>query len=199
MQTTIFIALILGGLGFPIPEELPLLLAGLALAQEPVGVIQMLVICYAGVLIGDQTMYLFGYLFGQKVLKAGANSTFFPGLTPERIDEVREGLRKRRLVYVFVGRHLFFLRSATFVVAGTLRVPYWEFLIADALAALVSVALFVFLGYMFGGQLSEETLSHIVRRAHIYIVVFVMLIGAGVYCYRMRVKGKAEQVKPNEA
>jgi membrane protein DedA with SNARE-associated domain len=175
MYTTIFIYLVLGGMGFPIPEELPLLLAGIAASSNQVSLNIAFGICYFGVLIGDLTMYSFGRIFGQKLLLAGARAPFLPGLTESRIQEVREGLRKKRLLYLFLGRHIFFLRSATFVVAGSLAIPLREFIFSDALAALFSVSLFLALGYFLGRLFPTETVTEIVHKGNIAIGILIFL------------------------
>ncbi|MCB0323237.1 MAG: DedA family protein [Bdellovibrionales bacterium] len=175
VHLTIFVLLILGGFGFPIPEDIPILLGGVAGAKGIVALPAVFATCYAGVLLADQVVFCIGYFFGQRILSAGTNSRFLPSITPERIQEVREGLRKRRLLYIFVGRHLFPVRSVTFLTAGALRIPYWEFLIADALAALISVSIVLGVGYYLGEQLTPEVVSHIVHDLHYYITGLVAL------------------------
>lgn len=180
VHVTIFALLLLGGVGFPIPEDLPVLLGGVAAAKNVVSFHAVFLICYSGVMIGDMSMYLFGRFFGQKILDAGTRSPFFPGFTDEKIATIRDGLRKRRLLYIFIGRHLFPIRSLTFVTAGAVRVPFLEFLIADAIAALVSVAIMLWLGYLLGGKLTPEMLNHLAHELHYYIIGFI-LIFAGLY------------------
>ena len=183
MYTTIFILLVLGGLGFPMPEEIPLLIAGIGCSQGKLSIELAFLICYVGVLVGDQTMYAFGYFFGNKLLNAGTRSPLLPAITKERVNDVREGLRKRRLMALFVGRHLFFLRSVTFVVAGALHVPFLEFLIADAAAAIVSVSVFMGLGYVLGESLSPEVVTHLAHQANLYLGLLVGVIGLGYIVY----------------
>ena len=186
MLTTIFILLVLGGLGFPIPEEIPLFLGGVAASEHVAPLLDVFLVCYIGVLIGDQTMYLFGYLFGQKILDFGAKSPFFPSVTEDKINEVREGLRKRRLVYLFIGRHLFLLRSVTFVAAGSLRVPFLEFLAADALAALASVSIFMGIGYVLGQSIDTNVVHHMTNQAHFYITLLLLIGLAGFFVMKRR-------------
>jgi len=183
MYTAVFVMLILGGIGFPFPEELPLIIAGVGAANNIINLQLAFLVCYAGVMIADQTMYFFGYFFGQKLLSAGTRSPIFPSITEDKVNEVREGLRKRRLLYLFIGRHLFFLRSVTFVVAGSLRVPFFEFFLTDAIAALFSVTLFMWLGYLLGNELSPEVIQHIAHEANMYILIGVILGAAGYYVY----------------
>ncbi len=168
--------LLLGGLGFPIPEDIPILLSGVASSK---GIVQpqfIFLTCYVGVLLADQIVFFIGYLFGPKMLAAGTRSRFFPAITEAKVEEVRNGLRKKRLLYIFVSRHLFPVRSLTFITAGALRIPYLEFLLADALAALISVTVVMGIGYYLGEQLSPEVVQHLVSDAHYYVSGLVVLI-----------------------
>jgi len=175
LHITLFSMLILGGFGFPIPEDVPLVLAGVAAAQGVVSFKAIFLTCYVGVILADQIIYFIGYLFGKRLLLAGTRSAFFPSITTERVDRIRDGLRRRRLLYILLGRHLFPVRTATFLVAGTVGIPYLEFLIADAFAALLSVSLVMLLGFWLGGQLSPEVISHFIHQSNYYIAVFIIL------------------------
>ena len=177
---SIFIMLLLGGFGFPIPEDVPLVLAGVAASQGVVRLQAIFLTSYIGVLLADQIIYLIGYCFGQKLLARGTRSTFFPSITEHRVHAIREGLRKRRFIYILLGRHFFPLRTATFLIAGTLAIPYLEFLAADALAALLSVGLVVWLGYWRGAHLTPEMINHFVHRAHYYVLI-IMCVAAVVW------------------
>jgi membrane protein DedA with SNARE-associated domain len=166
----VFTLLLLGGIGAPIPEDIPLLLAGVAGRKEIVELHSIFLTSYLGVIVADQFVYFIGYFFGQRILSAGTRSTFFPAITEERICEIREGLRKRRLFYIFLGRHLFPVRTVTFLTAGALRIPYFEFLLSDAFAALVSVTLVLGVGYYLGGSLTPEVIHSIAEEMHIVII-----------------------------
>lgn len=177
LHITIFSMLLLGGFGFPIPEDIPLILAGVAAQKGLVMTQAVLLNCYIGVIAADQIVYAMGYFFGQKLLQAGTKSHLFPGITEQRVEQIREGLRKKRLTYIFIGRHLFPVRTATFLTAGALRIPFLEFFLADAIAALVSVSVVVAIGYVLGGQLTPDVISHLVHESHFYILVITILLG----------------------
>jgi len=189
----VFLLLFLGGIGLPIPEDIPLLLAGVALAKEIVSAHWIFVTCYTGVVLGDQIMYLIGYKFGNKLLGAGQRSPLFPAVTPERIEEIRDGLRRRRLAYIFLGRHLFPIRSVTFIAAGALGIPFREFLVADMFAALVSVTLVLALGYFLGQRLTPEHIEYLAHQANTIILVSV-IVGVVGYLIHRRIK-KNRRVK----
>lgn len=176
LHLTVLSLLLLGGFGFPIPEDIPLILAGVAAQKGLVLMKAVLVTCYVGVLSADIIVYGIGYCFGQKLLKAGTRSSLFPSITEQRVMRIREGLRKKRLTYIFIGRHLFPVRTATFISAGALHIPFFEFLAADAFAALVSVTLVVSIGHLLGGQLTPEIIRDLLHRSHYYIVILTILV-----------------------
>lgn len=180
--------LFLGAIGFPIPEDIPIILAGVLSAKKMAHVQSMFIVCYISVVCADLLIFTFGYFFGQKLLTAGAKSPFLPAITEERIEDIREGLRKRRLMYIFIARHLFAVRTLTFLTAGALRIPATEFLIADALAALVSVSLMLCLGYFLGETLSLEVLNQMIGEVSLCLLAFVLLCGL---IYYRRKKKKA--------
>lgn len=174
VHLAVFIALILGGFGFPIPEDIPLLLAGVAAGKDIVHLQRIWLTAYVGVICADLILYWAGYFFGTRLLDAGKKTRWFPSVTEERLSEIREGLRRRRLAIIFIGRHLFPVRSVTFLSAGALRVPFLEFLIADGFAALVSVTLVLGIGYFLGESLDTEFARHILHDAHIYLTIILV-------------------------
>ena len=176
VHISIFGLLLLGGFGFPIPEDVPLLLAGIASSQGIVSIELIWITCYVGVMAADLLLYFAGYFFGGKILEAGTRSKFFPAITEKSIERIRNGLRKRRLTIIFIGRHLFPVRTVTFLTTGALKVPFLEFLLADGIAALVSVTIVVSLGYYLGGQLTPEVISHFIQQAHVYVSVFLIFL-----------------------
>lgn len=194
VHVAVFALLILGGLGFPIPEDIPLALGGVAAAKGIVSLPRVFVTCYVGVLVADQILFLVGYYFGKPILNASTRSRFLPSVTEEKVEELREGLRKRRLLYIFVGRHLFPVRSATFLTAGALRIPYLEFLISDAIAAVLSVSIVVGIGYFLGERLTQQVLDSVLPNAGYYITA-ILLIGGLIYWARRLARNKRRQRK----
>lgn len=197
----VFVLLLLGGLGFPIPEDIPIMLAGVASAKGIVRLHNIFITAYLGVVIADQMVYLFGYYFGQRMLNASTRTRWFPSITDAKMIEIREGLRKRRLLYIFIGRHLFPVRSLTFLTAGSLRIPYFEFLLADAIAALVSVGIVIIIGHYLGEQLTPEVIKHLTHQAHVYIILFLLLmltlyVAKRVFFKRKELVPVAETVAP---
>lgn len=148
----IFTALFLGGLGVPIPEELPVLAAG-ALAHE--GFMRWwlaLPVCFAGVLSGDAVLYWVGHHWGERILEWRIVRRV---LTPERERVLLAAYRRHAAKTIFTARHVMGLRAAAFLTAGIAGIPFWKFLAVDLGAALVGVPLAFGLAFLFAGQLES--------------------------------------------
>jgi membrane protein DedA with SNARE-associated domain len=138
-----FLVLILCGLGLPVPEDVVLVAAG-ALGQiDGRSWLQVSLLMYAGVMLGDSTIFFAGRYLGARLRTAGWFRRFF---SEKKQDKV-EGLFDRYHTWVlFVGRFLPGLRAPIFFTAGSTRVKFWKFFLFDGLAALISVPFFVWLG-----------------------------------------------------
>jgi membrane protein DedA with SNARE-associated domain len=148
----IFAVLFLGGLGVPIPEELPVLAAG-ALAHA--GYMRWwiaLPVCLAGVLSGDAVLYWVGHHWGERIFDWRVVRRV---LTRPRERALLGAYRRHAVKTIFTARHVMGLRAAAFLTAGIARVPFWKFMLVDALTALVGVPVNFTLAYLFTDRLTE--------------------------------------------
>lgn len=155
----IFLALFLGGLGVPLPEEVPVLTAGV-LAQG--GLVRWwlaLPVCVLGVLSGDAVLYWAGRHWGERVLSWRLVRRV---LTREREEALKESYRRHGVKIVFTARHVMGLRAAAFLTAGIARVPFPRFLAADFAASMVGVPTSFALAFFFADQL-ERILTDVRR------------------------------------
>jgi membrane protein DedA with SNARE-associated domain len=143
----LFCLLILGGVGFPFPEDVTFVLAGLLLSHCVIRAVPTFLALYAGLLIADTILYWAGKKYGRKVV---AHRPFRLLLTPERIKRLEYKFAMRGTPYILLGRHLPGLRAELFVVAGIMRMSFIKFILADAFSALFSVATWGGIGYLFG-------------------------------------------------
>lgn len=171
----VFILLLLGGFGFPIPEDIPVALAGVAASKGIVPIQTIYLVCYIGVIVADLTLFFIGRWFGYRLLTAGTKSSFLPALTEARVEKTRAALHNNRLLCIFIGRHIFPVRTATFLSAGALKVPVLEFLVADAIAAFFSVSIIFGIGYYLGENMKPETLSYIVTEGTGILIVITAI------------------------
>ncbi|MGN0903280.1 MAG: DedA family protein [Succinivibrio sp.] len=169
-----FSCLILCGLGLPVPEDITLVsggvISGLGYANPHI----MLCVGLAGVLIGDSTMFLAGRIFGYRIQKL---RLFRKIITPQRFSQIQKKFKKYGLGLLFVARFLPGLRSPIFMVAGmSHRISYITFLIMDGIAALISVPIWIYLGFFFADNLDIlMEYVHDVQKA-IFLALGVLLL-----------------------
>src|SRR5262249_34059894 len=146
----LFLALVLTGLGLPVPEDIILFTGGVLAHQRVTHFGWTIVILYVGVLTGDLIIYSFGRRFGDTVLRHPHVLRLLSRTRQQKIERyfARYGNRT-----VFLVQHLAVLRAPTYLIAGAMKRPGWQFLLRDGLAALVSVPLMSSLGCFFADQI----------------------------------------------
>lgn len=157
-----FFVLVLCGLGLPIPEDIVLVTAGALGQNEGRSWIEVSALMYAGVMIGDSTIFMAGRFLGGKLRGARWFQRFFSAKKQAKVEDLFD---RYHSMVLFVGRFLPGLRAPIFFTAGSTRVRFWKFFLLDGLAALLSVPFFVWLGHwlwvLFKDDLAEleRTLS----------------------------------------
>jgi membrane protein DedA with SNARE-associated domain len=144
-------ALLLGSLGVPIPEEMPIVAAGILSHEGLMRWWLALPVCIVGALSGDAMLYWIGRRWGQRVLDRRVVRWV---LTPEREAWLTARYREHAMKTVATARHVVGLRAAAFLTAGIARVQFWKFLVADAAAAAVTVPFVFALAYLFTNQVT---------------------------------------------
>jgi membrane protein DedA with SNARE-associated domain len=112
----------------------------------------MVAVGLAGILVGDSVIYWAGRVLGRRVAEVWPFRTL---ITPEKLERVERLLRKRGKIVVVVARFLPGLRAPTYFTVGHSRMPFWEFLLFDGLAAVVSAPLWVCLGFWLGDDIER--------------------------------------------
>jgi len=141
----------------------------------------LLLFAWIGGVIGDNIGYLIGRRLGRMVLlRHGAKI----GLTPERFGQIEAVFARYGPFTVAFARFCNVLRQLNGVVAGTLSMDWWRFLIFNALGCALWVLTWGLAGFYLG-----EHVSDISRLAHNLgvvgaIIVTTVLIGALVYAFR---------------
>lgn len=148
----LFLACALSGLGVPLPEDVAVILAGIALAEGRFALEFTLPVVLAGVLTRDVIAWSLGRLLGDRLLGAAWFRRVVP---PERLERARRLLVERGPATVAAGRFMVGFRVPIFLAAGAGRLPLRTFLFWDGLAALVAVPLGLALGATFGPPVLE--------------------------------------------
>lgn len=178
-----FAALLACGFGFPMPEDVILIAGGILASQEGASLWPSFFVAYAGVIIGDGVMFVIGRQLGTRLLDHPRLARLF---TPARRARV-EGIFTRWGAYaVFFGRFAAGVRAMVFLTAGAMRVRYLQFFVFDSLAAVLSVPLFIYVGFKFGENLEA------IKRAKVTVAVVVAVLVAlyGIYALYKRRRDK---------
>jgi membrane protein DedA with SNARE-associated domain len=174
----IFLVLFVAGLGVPIPEEAPILAAGILASQHVIKWWIALVVCFVGVLSGDVVLYWVGHHWGEQIMDWRITRWV---LTPEREKLVVEAYHRHGVKIVFTARFVAGFRAAAFLTAGIVRIPFWKFLLVDGIAAVVGVPLGFGVAYLFTDQL--PAILQGVHRAERLVILAGMVLLAAVIGY----------------
>src|SRR4029077_3376367 len=120
----IFIALVAAGVGFPIPEEIPVVTGGVLVGnnQDELRWWIMLPVCIAGVVISDGLLYSIGRLWGPRLLEYRWIKSRL--LTEDRLNRIEDNFRRYGVKILLFARFLPAIRSPIFITAGLMRVPF---------------------------------------------------------------------------
>jgi len=152
----VFLGIVSTGLGFPMPEELPVVIGGMlsggtgALAPGSVRIhwYFMLPVCIVGVIIGDMFLYGIGRLWGPRLLRyKWVNTKLLP---PERLQKIEQNFQQYGVRILLFARLTPGIRAPIFFTAGLTRLSLARFVFADGIYAIPGVSLLFFLGYWFG-------------------------------------------------
>lgn len=177
----VFSVLLACGFGLPIPEDITLVAGGIISGLGYTNITIMIVVGMAGVLIGDGLVFTLGRVYGPQVFEIKWVRKF---ITPSRLKKVQAKLAKHGRWVVFVARFMPGLRTPIFLTTGATRqVTTTQFFVLDGLAALISVPLWIYLGYL-GAERREWLMQWIERgQAVTLILLGVALLGFIVYHY----------------
>ncbi len=187
----VFGILVACGIGFPIPEDIPLVATGYLCWDGTVEWIPALVVTILGVLAGDTLLYVFGRKIGIRLLEKESLQNFF---TPTKVRRTRAYFRKYGDKIVFIARFVAGFRAAAFFMAGSLKMKYRRFLLFDLAAALISVPLWIALGFGLGHYLGDE-ISKILQSLHHFktgittlgvAIISLLVIRAFLKYYRLK-------------
>src|SRR6202008_2605334 len=184
----IFAVLLLGSLGVPIPEEMPIIAAAVLSHEGLVRWWLALPVCLLGVLSGDMVLYWVGRHWGEQVLNCRLVRLV---LSPAREQWLKAADRRHALKTVVTARHVMGIRATAFLTAGTSKVPFWKFVVADVGAALFGVPVAFGLSYFFTDQI--KAIMADVHRAERWLglaglLALAALLVAGVWRWYRRVE-----------
>src|ERR1043166_1947355 len=172
----VFIGSLATGLGFPMPEELPIVFGGVLTAHEEVRWYIMLPVCIVGVIIGDSFLYLIGRFWGAKLVQLQFVRKRL--LTPERFASHAGNFQTYGVKILLFARLTPGIRAPIFLTAGITKLPITLFLLADGIYAIPGVSILFFLGYWVA-----DAILDLVKDAAMVKPIIVLVALAGIIIY----------------
>lgn len=165
----LFVILVLGGLGFPFPEGVSLMLCGFLISSNSANPFIIIPIALVGVLSGDMLSYIIGRRYGRAILK---HRVFKKIVSQKRLDMFEEKFNRRGLIFIFFGGRFI---SGIFLVAGIMRMPKSRLLLCDMFSALTGLIVWGGIGYMSAHSL-EILRQDVTRIEHLVILIGVFFL-----------------------
>jgi membrane protein DedA with SNARE-associated domain len=191
----VFTILLLCGFGLPVPEDIVLFAAGMMAFYQRADVYLMIAVCFAGVMMGDSTVYLIGSFYGKRLRRKAWVKRVLP---PSRMRMVRRKLHEQGNKVIFAARFMPGLRTPVFFTSGTLHLPFRVFFFYDGLAALLSVPAIVYATFFFGDHV-DKVIS-VVKRLQFGVVgtivgIVAVLVLKAWWAHKKRVEMEIEAAR----
>ncbi len=184
---TILGVLLACGLGVPIPEDITLVAAGVLAGLDKISLPGAYVAGFVGVLIGDTFLFFLGRKLGRNAFNLPLIKKI---MTPKRILLSEKRIQDNSKFVCFTARFLPGLRAPIFLTSGILGVKPVTFILLDGFAALISVPVWVYVGWFFSKNLDGAIAF--AEKAQVYLIIGVILFVTG-YVYYVKKRNKSQQ------
>jgi membrane-associated protein len=171
--------------GFVLPGEIALLVAGYFCKYGPLNVWVMAVVAVVCAVAGDSVGFEFGRKFGPPLRRSRVGHI----IGEHRWAAVDAALHRHGGKAVFIGRFTALLRALMPSMAGMSKMPYRTFLAYNAAGGLIWGAGCVFLGYAFASALN--TVSTYLTWVPIAVIVVIAVVFVALH-FRKRSRERAE-------
>ncbi|MFQ5502713.1 MAG: DedA family protein [Phycisphaerae bacterium] len=169
----LFLILMAAGLGLPLPEDIPLILAGLVVSRTDGNLTLMMFTGIFGVIVGDSALFFLGRRYGADIME---RRWFRRIAKPWLIEKARQKYEHHGAKILFLGRFMPGLRAVLFMTAGVFKIPYWKLLAFDGSAAFISVPLWIWAGWYFNTKIGEVFTSAKIATIVLFSLLALALI-----------------------
>lgn len=165
----IVLFLVLTGFGLPIPEEIPIVLAGVLSSQGHLDPWYAFLACLVGAILGDSVMYAIGYHFGHGLAMRHPRLSKLIGAQREPTFE--QAVDRHMFKVMALARFMVGVRGPVYLSAGVMRMPFQRFVMYDLVCATAVVATFFSVAFYFGDHIAE-----LLREAEWALTLLIALV-----------------------
>src|SRR5712692_884377 len=177
----IFLLLVLGIVGLPVPDETLLVFCGYLISQGRVHPVGAFLAALGGSWCGITGSYAIGRYFGLGVVHRFGR---FLHLDDQRLEKVNQWFHRIGHWALFVGYYIAGVRHFTAIVAGTSRLEFRSFIAYAWTGGALWVALFLTLGYNLGEN--WRAIAELLHRYVGYASAILLVAIACFYWFRWR-------------
>lgn len=177
----LFVSVTLETLGAPLPGETALIVAAASAAAGKLDIWSVALTGFIAAMLGDNIGYLLGRRLGRPVVTR-YGSRF--GITDRNFDKVEAVARRWGPLMVVVARFVPLLRQLNGLVAGTTRMAWPRFALANAVGAALWVGVWTTLAYRFGHH--PGIVPYVVHHLTLLAAVLVPLLILALLWLRFR-------------
>lgn len=170
----IFLGVVLGNIGLPLPEESIVLFAGYLAWRGTLDLRYVMLVAFVSAVVGDNLGYWIGRLGGEPFLRRYGR---YVGVSEKLLDRGKRFFAAHGVKAVFLARFITGFRFLAGPMAGAARMSFRRFFASNSFGAALWIAVIVPLGYFFGSHL--ELLLGYLRRVEHLVLLFAALAAAG--------------------
>ena len=184
----IFVMIVLGSVGIPIPEELILLVAGYLSSRGFMNLFIVILVATVATIAADNISYWIGRKKGVSFLRSSFAARIF--FSPRRLARIEHHFKKHGGKTVLLARFLLGFRMISFIIAGSSQMPWKTFIKYNIIGACIWVPAVILIGYIVSSGIFViweyfENLKH--------IIAALLIIGLLGYFFLRRFKKKEEE------
>lgn len=148
----VFGILVGSGFGLPMNEDILLVTAAALTLSGVMAPWPLVAVAWSGIVIADGLVFHWGRLFGARLLE---HRLLAHAISPQRLAAMQSFMQRSGPWAIFLARFMPGVRSAVYLAAGSLKLPYRQQFLFDGLAAAVEIPLLVFAVRYVGGRWVE--------------------------------------------
>jgi membrane protein DedA with SNARE-associated domain len=177
----VFGAVLLEDFGVPLPGESMLIVGSLLAAQGVVHIVPLLLVAWAGAVLGDNVGYLIGRYGGRRLVLRYGHYVF---LTPQRLERVEGFFQRHGGSVVIVARFIEGLRQFNGIAAGIARMRWTRFLLYNAAGAILWAGSWGMLFYELGERATK--FAELFKKMEYFLIALFVITCAGLLIYLVR-------------